>query len=1681
MVLVLCLGLLPYMTVPASAAESQIIVGGVTLTGSGESPAYATTNTAGTVTTADASESNYNIKWDGSTLILNGATIIGSFSDPAISCAGSLTITLVESNTVTSERTSCIHTDGNLTINGSGQLSAAIDSIKSGFDNAEYYGIYVGGSLTITSGTVTVTGGHLTGYGQLKSYGIYASNDMTVSGGAVTATGGSVNLSAPSAYSYGIYVNGTTNVTGGTVTAIGGTATSQYTYAYTYGLYVGALNLSGGTITAMSGTATAAVASSGHGAVISSGFTISGGTFTAIGTKSGYQTNMFIHYNPPQGCTFYQIIGGNNGRTYTQMTISSSSEGNLPQDRPFTRIITVRNDIDPVITEITVTPSSSTIQAGDELQFSADVTGINGADEAINWSVSGNQHQGTTISPAGLLTVDVNETAPNLTVTATSAQDGITFASVAVSVTAAAHIHEGVLVPSVAATCTEPGSKAYYVCSCNKYFEDAECSKEITELDTWKVIPASGHQWSDTYLAEHADAEKHYHVCEICGEKDEGQAHTYGDDQTCDVCGYLRECIITFDANEGSVDTTSAKTENGKLPNLPTPTREGHDFTGWYTAKDGGELVTTDTVFYADTTLYAHWRVKTPPVITVNISPAEGGSCLVAEITSDMDEEDLAQLKPEPLENGTYTAKEFGSTIVLLPQTAPGYMMDTADYVKIPGEDQDTVSFDGPPDFSYITIVTKRDLTVNLTFREVSNLTVGDATLSNGPVCYATTDDSGHVTPQPDYTENDSWNIKWDRANSTLTLRGATIQGIVNGTGSSCGIFYEGNLSIVLEGTNQVTGADVDTANGEAMSTGIYGKGKLSFSGSGSLTAAAGESASSVGIAAEGALTFGDRVNVNASGADVSVTGDVDVSSIKWGGQSAGVFSSASITVQDEADVTATGGHYQVSESGKTNIGFSTGCQSIQVSVQGGKLTAAAQESTNDWFGIEAYTVTASGGEIIASGNPVFYWENSEEEGLGCIFTVVPPAGKLYRVEAGNGGSPTEIAGSPFTAETALDSSLFQSDTAFHCYLADDPTHQHTYDQWKYDETNHWHACACGANADDAAPHAYDNDADTTCNVCGYVRQVTPPVGTEFTVNFNANGGDVTPSSTVTTGGKLASLPTPTRSDYAFMGWYTEAAGGQLVAVNTVFTSDTTLYAQWKQVQFSVSVKVVENDQSTPVIGATVVLMQGSDRIGTGTTNDRGEFTFTQHIPAGAYNIVTTYKPADGEAQTKTSLVVITDQDVAVDVALPSPGVNSTLTVTESTPAVVVGGLDAEAEEQKASDVDVTEVTVSMAVEKKPEAQAEGSSQIQQAAAAGTTLEYLEIAITKTVVTSESTEDSTISETETVLEIVVPFAFTDKKNIMVYRYHDGMAEALTEADTKADGTFQLDAVNGLIRIFASKFSTYAIGYTMDEEPVTPPITGGSSHDDTPTFSVTLPSRVTGGTVTAAKRYAQDGETFRFTVTADAGYELESLTVTDSADREIKLTREGGGVYSFEMPARPVEIEVSFREIGSALPFTDVDESHWAVREISWAVANGYMNGTSTAAFTPGGTVSRQQVWMILARIAGENPADMAEAKIWAVASGISDGSNPGAPVTRQQLAALLYRYAVQYGFDVSVGEDTNILSYTDVGQLSEYAVPAMQWACGAGIINGTGDGSTLSPQGTATRAQLAVMLYRWLA
>lgn len=270
-----------------------------------------------------------------------------------------------------------------------------------------------------------------------------------------------------------------------------------------------------------------------------------------------------------------------------------------------------------------------------------------------------------------------------------------------------------------------------------------------------------------------------------------------------------------------------------------------------------------------------------------------------------------------------------------------------------------------------------------------------------------------------------------------------------------------------------------------------------------------------------------------------------------------------------------------------------------------------------------------------------------------------------------------------------------------------------------------------------------------------------------------------------------------------------------------------------------------------------------------------------------------------------------------------------------------------------------------------------------------------------------------------------------------------------------------------------------------EDPIIPSDPGSSDKDDDDDddgYSITIPasSSVRGGSISVNPRRADKGDTVTITVTPDDGYVLKDLTVTVRSGGEVDLTKKNSTQYTFKMPAGAVVIEVSFVESDSAaeveMSFTDVPADYWAVSEIQWAFENGYMNGTSATTFNPSGTVSRQQVWMILARMAGANPADMAAAKAWAVEAGISDGTNPGGGVTRQQLVALLYRFAAQNGYDTNAKADLS--GYPDVASLASYAADAMAWSVANGIIGGTTQG-TLNPAGTANRAQFAVILWRF--
>ena len=289
-------------------------------------------------------------------------------------------------------------------------------------------------------------------------------------------------------------------------------------------------------------------------------------------------------------------------------------------------------------------------------------------------------------------------------------------------------------------------------------------------------------------------------------------------------------------------------------------------------------------------------------------------------------------------------------------------------------------------------------------------------------------------------------------------------------------------------------------------------------------------------------------------------------------------------------------------------------------------------------------------------------------------------------------------------------------------------------------------------------------------------------------------------------------------------------------------------------------------------------------------------------------------------------------------------------------------------------------------------------------------------------------------------------------------------------DAETGGT----EVTGPITVTGNATYYARFGTTPEPEP-TPPSQPSGGSDSEPSYSPVLDVG-NGGTVRVNPRTPGAGDGVTITVEPDQGYEVDAVTVTDQSGEPVAVTDNRDGTYRFTQPRGRVTIRVTFREIKTDLPFTDVPEDYWAADAIAWAYTNGYMNGVSAGTFLPGGTISRQQVWMILARRSGENPANMAAARTWAMGNGISDGTTPGGAVTRQQLAALLYRFARLMGYDTTQG-GMAIWEFPDVGDISGYAEAAMDWAVSAGIINGTSQG-TLNPQGQATRAQFAVMLMR---
>ena len=269
--------------------------------------------------------------------------------------------------------------------------------------------------------------------------------------------------------------------------------------------------------------------------------------------------------------------------------------------------------------------------------------------------------------------------------------------------------------------------------------------------------------------------------------------------------------------------------------------------------------------------------------------------------------------------------------------------------------------------------------------------------------------------------------------------------------------------------------------------------------------------------------------------------------------------------------------------------------------------------------------------------------------------------------------------------------------------------------------------------------------------------------------------------------------------------------------------------------------------------------------------------------------------------------------------------------------------------------------------------------------------------------------------------------------------------------------------------------------------------GSSGGSGSTTYAVSV-NTATNGTVSVSPRNASKGATVTITVTPNEGYVLGTLTATDANGDTISLSNEGDGKYTFTMPASRVTVSATFVvESEQELPFTDVASSEWYYEAVQYVYNNELMNGMSATTFEPNSTTTRGMIVTMLYRLENEPTAasagfsDVAEgqwytdAVNWAAANNIVNGYGDGQfgptdTITREQMMAILYRYAQYKGYDVTASADLS--AYTDAANISSYAVSAMQWAVSEGLINGITD-TTLVPGGSATRAQVAAILMRF--
>ena len=581
----------------------------------------------------------------------------------------------------------------------------------------------------------------------------------------------------------------------------------------------------------------------------------------------------------------------------------------------------------------------------------------------------------------------------------------------------------------------------------------------------------------------------------------------------------------------------------------------------------------------------------------------------------------------------------------------------------------------------------------------------------------------------------------------------------------------------------------------------------------------------------------------------------------------------------------------------------------------------------------------------------------------------------------------------------------------------------------------------------------------------------------EYTVTFDANGGSVSTTSTTTKDGKLESLPTPTYDGYDFLGWYTEETGGEKVTTDTVFTENSIIYAHWQKqaaqeytVTFNANGGTINSGVITSYtygVGATLptdVTREGytfagwyasadfsGDAVKAISAEDTGNKTYWAKWTANAYGITVT-NDGNGEA--------------SADKTTAAEGETVTLTATPNS------GYHFERWDVITGNATIDDNTFTMPAE---------SVAIKAIFARNSAVTPPINPPTVSEETTDAIQDAQPGETVTVdlsggstkLDKEVFETLAGKDVTLVIDLGDDVSWTVKGSDIPEDADFTDIDLNVTMN---------SDGIPVD---VVNAITGERSsvqitlaHDGAFGFTMTLTAplgKENAGYWANLYHYDEDAEALNFEAAAKIGDDGSvSLALSHASQYAIVIDDHNHGVVT--------------------LPFTDVSAGDWFYDPVCYVYSQGLMTGTSATTFEPNTSLSRAMLVAVLHRLEGSPAASAgdftdvadsdwyAQAVNWAasvgVVNGFDDGTfQPNAAITREQMAAILRNYAAYKGFDVTASG--SLSTFTDAASVSDWAKESVEWAVGSGLLGGYED-STLQPQGTTTRAEVASVLQRAL-